>query len=830
MPIMGDDDIPIVVSFLLMRTCQVSIRLGKATPRHRFLQPRSCSLNKKKLLLHTRYVRYKEMDQDSVHMVAASKVPMLKPGVKTTIAPATADEKAQRRLQKLISQLEIHGESISQEDVNQKFLRSLSLEWNTHTIVWRNKPEIDTLSLDDLYNNLKIYEPEVKRTSSSNTNTQNVTFVSSSNTSSTNRAVNTAHGVTTASTKAIVVNSTTIDNLNDAVICSFFASQTNSPQLNNEDLQQIHPDDLEEIDLRWQMAMLTIRARRFLKNTGRKFSMNDNETIGFDKSKVECYKFHKRGHFARECRAPRSQDTKHKESTRRTVPVETLASSTLVSCNGLGGLDSGEARLLVYKKNKSVYEEEIKLLKREIHLREVAITELRRKAKDPEDAEGVDCLPNNVIFKQLTLIGIYVIPSHTKKIFRNMKRVGKGFSGRDTPLFPTMMVTEVPQPSDPTSVADEAVNEKMDDSLERDATTATSLDAEQDRAGQRRRRSRTHGHKRLYKVGLSARVESSKDEGLGEENASKQGRIVDIDANKDITLVSTHDEHMFDVYQDLVCEEVFVVQQDKNYQLAERLQAKEQQELNDEEKAKLFMQLLEKRRKFFAAKRAEEKRNKPPTQAQQRKIMCTYLKNMEGKKLTDLKNKSFESIQKMFDRGFKRINTFVDYRTELVEESSKKVEEEVTEGSSKRAGTELKQESVKKQKIDDDKDTVELQQLVKIIPDEEEEKKTYYKIIRADESSKIYLVFNHMLKDFDREDVKTLWKLVKAKYGSTRPEGDYERVLWGDLKVMFEPHIEDEVWKMQQRYKVVRWTLFNSCGVHCLSLQFRHIYMLVEKR
>nr|GEY34874.1 hypothetical protein [Tanacetum cinerariifolium] len=72
--------------------------------------------------------------------------------------------------------------------------------------------------------------------------------------------------------------------------------------------------------------------------------------------------------------------------------------------------------------------------------------------------------------------------------------------------------------------------------------------------------------------------------------------------------------------------------------------------------------------------------------------------------------------------------------------------------------------------------------------------------------------------DFDREDVETLWKLVKAKYGSTRPEGDYERVLWGDLKVMFKPHIEDEVWRMQQRYNVVRWMLFNSYGIHCLSL------------
>nr|GEU35946.1 hypothetical protein [Tanacetum cinerariifolium] len=211
-------------------------------------------------------------------------------GVEITIAPARAEEKVQRRLelkarrtllmeipneqqlkfnsikdaklQKLISLLEIYGESILQVDVNQKFLRSLSPEWNTHTIVWRNKPEIDTLSLDYIYNNLKIYE--------------------------------------------------------------------------SEDLQQTYPNDLEEMDLRWQMAMLTMRARRFLKNTGNKFSLNGNETIGFDKSKVECYNCHKRGHFAKEYIAPRSQDTKHKESSRRTVPVEIPASVALVSCDGLG--------------------------------------------------------------------------------------------------------------------------------------------------------------------------------------------------------------------------------------------------------------------------------------------------------------------------------------------------------------------------------------------------------------------------------------------------------------------------------------------------------------
>ncbi|GJW86132.1 ribonuclease H-like domain-containing protein [Tanacetum coccineum] len=276
----------------------------------------------------------------------------------------------------------------------------LSPEWNIHTIVWRNKPEIDTLSLDDLSNNLKIYESKVKGTSSLSTNTQNVSFVSLNNTSSTNGEVNTAHGVTTASTQATTVKSTTIDNLSDVVICAFFTRQPNSLQLDNEDLQQINPDDLEKMDLRWQMAMLTMRAKRFLKNTGRKLTVNGTETIRFDKSKVECYNCHKRGHFARECRATRNQENRNRENTRRVVPVEITTSNALISCDVLvimigvikqkkvqltlhswltllqvltlrylliqivHRLECVEARLLVYKKNESVYEEDIKLLKR----------------------------------------------------------------------------------------------------------------------------------------------------------------------------------------------------------------------------------------------------------------------------------------------------------------------------------------------------------------------------------------------------------------------------------------------------------------------------------
>ncbi|GJR61494.1 hypothetical protein Tco_1503656 [Tanacetum coccineum] len=200
------------------------------------------------------------MDSESAHMVAASNVLMLKPengnsAPKTTVVKGVekfnsikdvkslleaiekrfggnaATKKTQRnllkqqyenfsapssetlyqtfdRLQKLVSQLEILGEKLSQEDVNQKLLRSLSLEWNTHAVVWRNKPELEAMSMDDLYNNLKVYEPDVKGTSSSSTYTQNIAFVSSNSTSSINGEVNTVYGATTVSTQATAVNST----------------------------------------------------------------------------------------------------------------------------------------------------------------------------------------------------------------------------------------------------------------------------------------------------------------------------------------------------------------------------------------------------------------------------------------------------------------------------------------------------------------------------------------------------------------------------------------------------------------------------------------------
>ncbi|GJR47083.1 hypothetical protein Tco_1315186 [Tanacetum coccineum] len=163
-------------------------------------------------------------------------------------------DKTYDRFQKLISQLEIHGEVISQEDANLKLLRSLPSAWNNIALIMRNKSDLDTLCMDDLYNNLKVYEAEIKGQSNSNSNSQNVTFVSSKNTSSTNEAVNTAHEFSTASSQGQVSSSTYAED----VMFSFFVNQFNSPQLDNKDLEQIDTDDLEEMDLKWQVAMHTI--------------------------------------------------------------------------------------------------------------------------------------------------------------------------------------------------------------------------------------------------------------------------------------------------------------------------------------------------------------------------------------------------------------------------------------------------------------------------------------------------------------------------------------------------------------------------------------------
>nr|GEV03512.1 putative ribonuclease H-like domain-containing protein [Tanacetum cinerariifolium] len=582
-----------------------------------------------------------------------------------------------------------------------------------------------------------------------------------------------------------------------------------------------------------------------------------------------------------------------------------------------------------------------------------------------EDEEGFDCLPNSTIFEQLASMGMDINLDNLSGKFlmypRNMRRIEKGFSRRITPLFPTMMVqsqlgegsamptdpyhtpiilqssssqpqknhkpgkptrkiTEVPQPSEPMEhVIDEAVHKKLGDSLTRvidlektKTTQANEIDSLKRRVKklERRNKSRTHKLKRLYKVGLTARVESSDNEeslvddemfdadkdlggeevfveqevvadkekinevtlvqALAELKTSKPKakrvviqepresptttttipkqksqdngkgimvekpmkhkkkdqirldeevkidvdhqlakrldqryldlraktiscrsykgersqvgkRINDIDADEDITLMNVQaDAEIFDADKDLGGKEVFVEQEviadkEKINETYKRESSKKIEanidliETLDDVQAKIDVdhQLAE-RLKFFAAKRAKEKRNKPPTQAQKRKIMCTYLKNMEGYILKQLKEFEFDKVQEMFNKAFKRVNTFEEFRTELVQGQEKE----------KRAEEKLIQKRAKKQKMKYNKEIVVLKQLMEIVPDKEEV------VIDA-----ILLAVNQMLESFDRED---LYKLVKAKYGSTRPVEDLDLLVWGDLKTMFKPHVEDD--------------------------------------
>ncbi|GKA40540.1 ribonuclease H-like domain-containing protein [Tanacetum coccineum] len=236
-------------------------------------------------------------------------------------------DKAYDRFQKLISLLKVHGAAVSNEDANQKFLRVLPLSWNNVALLMRNKAGIDDLDIDDLHNNLKVFEADIKGSSGSSLNSQNVAFLSAEDTSSSNE-VSTTNGVPTAGHNS--QGQASSSSYTNELMYSFFANQLSSPQLDDEDLEQIDHDDLEEMNLKWQVAMLSIRVKRFYKKSGRKLIFKGKEPIGFDKTKVECFNCHRRGHFTRECKAPRNQGNKNRDAgyrsrdnTRRIVPVET---------------------------------------------------------------------------------------------------------------------------------------------------------------------------------------------------------------------------------------------------------------------------------------------------------------------------------------------------------------------------------------------------------------------------------------------------------------------------------------------------------------------------
>ncbi|GJZ39407.1 putative ribonuclease H-like domain-containing protein [Tanacetum coccineum] len=243
------------------------------------------------------------------------------------------------RLQKIVSRLAILGVVIAQEDLNSKFLSSLPPEWNTHVVVWMNKPEIETMSIDDLYNNFKIVEQKVKKSVGASSGAQNLAFMTAPSTSSTNDANTASPQVSTASPNVNTASpQVSTASFSDNAVYAFMVENPNGSNLLHQDLEQIHEDDLEAMDLKWQLSLLSMRAKKYFQRTGKKIFINANDTAGYDKSKVECFNYHKMGHLARECRAPRNKEGqfKYQDNTKKQENNEDTSLKAILAIDGVG--------------------------------------------------------------------------------------------------------------------------------------------------------------------------------------------------------------------------------------------------------------------------------------------------------------------------------------------------------------------------------------------------------------------------------------------------------------------------------------------------------------
>ncbi|GKA47074.1 hypothetical protein Tco_0739957 [Tanacetum coccineum] len=243
-----------------------------------------------------------------------------------------------------------------------------------------------------------------------------------------------------------------------------------------------------------------------------------------------------------------------------------------------------------------------------------------------------------------------------------------------------------------------------------------------------------------------------------------------------------------------------------NEELAQRLQAEEREMYTEAEQVRMLVELINQRKRYFATQRAEERRNMPPTQAQQRTYMSNYIKHIGSHTLQHLRGYSFDEIKTLFKTTMRSVNTFV-----LIESEVDRAVPELAAGSSKRdAEEELDKESSKRQK------TGESSELAEESKDKEVE-------LSQEELQQMMIIV-------PEDDLVMLWSLVKENFKLIEPTDDKEREIWVKLKRLFEPDIDDELWKLQKHIHDLTWRLHDSCRVHHVSTEKGiDIYMLVEK-
>ncbi|GJW05386.1 putative ribonuclease H-like domain-containing protein [Tanacetum coccineum] len=338
---------------------------------------------------------------------------------------------ATKRTQKaLLKQQYENFNASSSESLDSIFNRLQKLVSRLAILVWMNKPDFDTMGLDDLYNNFKIVEQKVKRSSGAINDEKNLAFLTTSGASSINNINTVNPEVSTGTSKVNTASTeTSTASFSDATVYAFLSTQPQGSQLVHEDLEQLHDDDLEEMDLKWNMALLSMRARKFYQRTGRKIIIDGSSTAGYDKSKVECFNCHKMGHFARECRAPRSKDNRNwnQGSSSKAVRIEDASEKAMCAIDGAGfdWSDMAEERnSSKHGSNGHFSVSEVILVKEEKEGFEFKIAKFEKSSKDLDQL-----LASQITDKSKKGFGYNVVPSPHPLILNRPIPLDLSYSG-----------------------------------------------------------------------------------------------------------------------------------------------------------------------------------------------------------------------------------------------------------------------------------------------------------------------------------------------------------------------------------------------------------------